>query len=703
MRSKIRMIWVGLALVVGTSSADGQTTSGRLKEDEVWTAEMSPIIITGDVTVPRGVTLTIEPGVVVKFVPLNDDQNSFNDPNRCELRVEGRLYANGTAERPIVFTSNSEEPAPADWYAIRIIGIGTLTYCTIEYAVHGVYSNTDASLLTLNRCIIRHNRDQGAHCWDGWIKITDCTIEKNGCRGIVADHISSGTIQGNTIRGNATDGIFCGVSSPDIIENIIEDNVDDGIECGWSSSPLIKGNIVSANKTHGIFVYGSSHPRIIDNRVIGNGTSGIYLKGFCTSVVRKNLISQNIGYGVRCDGPNNTIFTDNEIFSNGDYGVFCALDASPNFGDLGNTDPDDDGRNQIYENRDYDFRNDSAKDIKAENNWWGTADANSIQKRIYDYNDNRGLGKVDFDPWLMKPPEEELPEYTYDIDRDGDVDVVDIQLVASRWNTQEGDARYTSRMDIDRDGDIDVVDIQLVASHWGEKAPFAQRRISRQVGTVGRVKLKGASEVEVVVNGVENLGAFEVELRYDPEVLRVEGVELGDFLFSINNKVSLLGPKVCDGRILFGGYCYGFDPGVSGEGVLGRLEFRGEGYLELVRVQLVDIEGGLVSSSGTRPKVSLKVEERGDVSIPTEVRLFQNYPNPFNGVTTIIYELPRSGYARLTVYDIRGRKVATLVDRVQSAGKHRAFWDGSVCGGGVYLCKLETDRFVWVRKMLLIK
>jgi hypothetical protein len=59
--------------------------------------------------------------------------------------------------------------------------------------------------------------------------------------------------------------------------------------------------------------------------------------------------------------------------------------------------------------------------------------------------------------------------FTYDSDCDGDVDIVDVMLVASRWNTSLGDPNYDAKYDIDNDGDIDIVDVMLVAAQWGWK------------------------------------------------------------------------------------------------------------------------------------------------------------------------------------------------------------------------------------------
>ena len=91
------------------------TTSGALTSDETWTGEVA---ITGDITVPEGVTLTLEPGAVIRFPALADDTGGGNDTSRSELIVNGALIAEGTESSRIVFTSNAAAPAGNDWGGI---------------------------------------------------------------------------------------------------------------------------------------------------------------------------------------------------------------------------------------------------------------------------------------------------------------------------------------------------------------------------------------------------------------------------------------------------------------------------------------------------------------------------------------------------------------------------------------------------------
>jgi hypothetical protein len=90
------------------------------------------------------------------------------------------------------------------------------------------------------------------------------------------------------------------------------------------------------------------------------------------------------------------------------------------------------------------------------------------------------------------------------------------------------------------------------------------------------------------------------------------------------------------------------------------------------------------------------------------LRLEPNFPNPFNPRTTLQYVLPRAGRVRLTVEDVRGGRVATLVEREQATGGHEVAWDGRDAGGqpvasGVYVVSLESDGQTRTRRIVLAK
>jgi photosystem II stability/assembly factor-like uncharacterized protein len=96
------------------------------------------------------------------------------------------------------------------------------------------------------------------------------------------------------------------------------------------------------------------------------------------------------------------------------------------------------------------------------------------------------------------------------------------------------------------------------------------------------------------------------------------------------------------------------------------------------------------------------VKERSTI-VPTNVLLEQNFPNPFNPSTTIRYALPRKLHATLTVFNILGQQVASLVDGDQEAGYHEVQFNGSGLASGVYFYRIQAGRFVETRKLLLVR
>ncbi len=88
---------------------------------------------------------------------------------------------------------------------------------------------------------------------------------------------------------------------------------------------------------------------------------------------------------------------------------------------------------------------------------------------------------------------------------------------------------------------------------------------------------------------------------------------------------------------------------------------------------------------------------------PTEFELRAPYPNPFNPTTRIDFMLPQAGKAQLTVFDVTGREVATLIDGEMPAGYHSAIFDGERLASGIYFYKLTADGFSDTKKMALVK
>lgn len=134
------------------------------------------------------------------------------------------------------------------------------------------------------------------------------------------------------------------------------------------------------------------------------------------------------------------------------------------------------------------------------------------------------------------------------------------------------------------------------------------------------------------------------------------------------------------------------DNTIAGEAIPDHFTFTGVvGYFNAP--QLIAINAGDVI-----PTVSTE----GDGSHLT-LDLKNAYPNPFRGTTTIEYVLPESATVTIVVYDVTGRRVATLVDEERSAGHHQVVWDGSDLASGVYIYRMQAGTFTQTQRALIVR
>jgi parallel beta-helix repeat protein len=325
-----------------------RTTSGQITQDEIWRGN---ILITGDVTIPEGVTLTIEPGTTVRFTAQSDDQHGGGDDDQADyeffpddppaipanmvsLIVFGSLNAQGPTERPITFTSDSPSPFVSDWQSIAVEsgGMATLENVIMEYNYWGLQLNTNASRAIVTDNTFRHIATcgvcTGPHPIAGPIVISD--NEFSDCR-----HEAVSTFPSQNIT---------------VEHNLFFDNLVGVIAEG--NTILIKNNTFRNNE-QGIGVINAGNPTIIGNDITQNTFAGIWIwEGSSATVTGNNILDNAMNVGL--------------------------------------------GR--------------SSHDMIAENNWWGTTDSSAIEALIHDGNDQSGLGIVDFQPYALEPFVLETPK-----------------------------------------------------------------------------------------------------------------------------------------------------------------------------------------------------------------------------------------------------------------------------------------------------
>ena len=354
-----------LLLVCAGNVAAATPVSGFIESDTTWTLVESPYLATGNVLVNGGVTLTIEPGVTVKF------DSGFS------LQIDGELLARGTEGQEIVFTSNQPSPAPGDWGYIlftdtstdatydvdgNYIGGSVLEHCLVEYAGgvsvenngalrldnahpsinHSTIQNTSASgiyalnlsetLSITNNNITNNSASSdggGIYAFGGIIKITSNVISDNNASnrgGGVYVSDNTATITGNTISNNTSNnwggGIGAYTTELIISNNYIVNNSSNRNGGGLNTQ---RGNVTVENNRiinnssgqHGGGIFTQSDANISNNIVYNNTSGG---DGGGIHVTGGNWTSCGqicVGYNITEVTVSNNIVIDNLSSGNG--------------------------------------------------------------------------------------------------------------------------------------------------------------------------------------------------------------------------------------------------------------------------------------------------------------------------------------------------------------------------------------------------
>lgn len=132
------------------------------------------------------------------------------------------------------------------------------------------------------------------------------------------------------------------------------------------------------------------------------------------------------------------------------------------------------------------------------------------------------------------------------------------------------------------------------------------------------------------------------------------------------------------------------------------------GFALVAGVDLNDLQANADAAKSLWEELFVTAVEDDKPVLPTEFSLNQNYPNPFNPTTAIRYELAEVSDVELTIYNMLGQKIRTLVKERQSAGFYSMQWDGKNDAGqqvasGVYLYKLDAGDFSRTKKMILLR
>ena len=153
MTMRTLLIILSSLLLLSCTSEVKEIGKVTLEKDTTWKGS---ILLTGDVYVPPGVTLTVMPGTVIKFRRIDEksDGNLFDTDSpyypQAEIIVRGKIIAQGTKDKPIVFTSAERDAGPADWGAINLLGSrgNIIEYVKILFAYNGVHAHGSSALIS---------------------------------------------------------------------------------------------------------------------------------------------------------------------------------------------------------------------------------------------------------------------------------------------------------------------------------------------------------------------------------------------------------------------------------------------------------------------------------------------------------------------------------------------------------------------------
>ncbi len=221
---------------------------------------------------------------------------------------------------------------------------------------------------------------------------------------------------------------------------------------------------------------------------------------------------------------------------------------------------------------------------------------------------------------------------------------------------------------------------------------------------------------DIVIQNQVTVNALVLDIMDMPNYLTVTNIAIipgGPFA---NGFIDASSGEMADGTVHISGF--DFSTGITPTlGAIMRVDFDVSPNYPANHPLMIMITGSIAADQNSQQLNSMAsgyimfspvVGVDGEVELPDKFALHFNYPNPFNPATNIRYDLSEVSLVKLTIYDMMGREVRTLVDGTQQPGKMVITWDGSDQSGrpvsaGVYLYRLWANNHVATSKMILLK
>lgn len=351
--------------------ASAQTNvSGGITSNTTWSLSASPYIVTGNITVFPGFTLTIQPGVVVKF----------DAGTTLEIR-QASLIALGTSADSITFTSNSS-PSAGSWGTINLNGgamISKFNFCNFSYSTTGLTDNRTGSGDTLI------------------LKNTNFLYNTTGFNGL-GTGVNCGFIDTCNFRYNTTGATNCLGST----FNNCDFSHNQGGGCDYSKLNTFN----NCSFTHNNNGLGSLNGSTLNSCLIRKNLSGIVITNQSV-VINNSTIDSNSVTGIdisKVATVNNCVIKYNGVGINDHNGSSFACTITHNIISFNTTgiklslSGENISCNTICNNSTYDLQYSGANNVNVSHNYWCTPDSASTEAVIYDGYDNISYGLAAFMP-----------------------------------------------------------------------------------------------------------------------------------------------------------------------------------------------------------------------------------------------------------------------------------------------------------------
>ncbi len=336
--------------VLETAYGAGQVNvSGIISENTTWENISGPYIVKGHILVDENTTLTIEPGVMVKF------------DGYYYIMIRGDLVAKGTEDEMITFTSNKAERNDNDWDRIDLSDVRNETKTTIQF------------------CLMEYCNG-GLFCENSSIDIRNNTIKNIGGCGIYCLKSASNIDGDETRRLNITGNrIINGAGS------------GDAIYLGWYYNALIEDNFVSNYSGIAMRIYSPEKSPIIRNNTLTECYKGMMVQG-TNAIIEGNVITYCSYYGIQIMGYSTWIskpvIMNNTMGANG-VSIFIHVQCKPLI-----------RYNNFIKDYTYSIEHGGDIDNNASHNFWGTTNRTRIEELICDFYDDYNHAKVLYEPIL---------------------------------------------------------------------------------------------------------------------------------------------------------------------------------------------------------------------------------------------------------------------------------------------------------------